>query len=470
MSQELTFGVIVGNRGVFPSHLILDGREKMLNVLHSNGIKSVALDTEHTKNGGVSTLDEAIACSDLFKKHRQEIDGILVTLPNFGDEKSVSDAIRYSGLNVPVLVHAFDDDKSKMTAANRRDSFCGKLSLCNNLNQYGIPFSLTKFHTIDPSDEAFAEDLNNFSMVCRVFKGLRNIRVGVLGARPTNFNTVRFSEKLLERHSITVDTLDLSEAFGRTQVIKSDDPELNAKIEEIRSYAVIDNVPDEALIRMAKLGVVVDRWMVSNHLTLTAIQCWTAMEKYYGITPCTLMSILSDKLLPSACETDVMGVLSMYALTLASQQPSSILDWNNNYGTDRLKTVLFHCSNLPASFFEERPEIVYSEIFAGDVGQENAYGTMSGRIKPEPFTYCRLSSDELAGKISVYLGEGIFTNDELSTFGGYGVAEVPRLQELMRYICLNSFEHHVATNLAKVADPLEEVFTRYFNWNVYRHS
>jgi len=470
MKTNLTFGVIVGNRGFFPSHLIEKGRRAILKILEDRGIQAISLGLEDTKNGGVGTLDEAITCSNLFRAHRDEIDGILITLPNFGDEKAVADAIRLSELNVPILVHAFDDDMGNMTSLDRRDSFCGKLSLCNNLNQYGIPFSLTEYHTVDPLDESFCRDLERFSAVCRVVRGLRHVRVGALGARPTAFNTVRYSEKLLERCGITVDPLDLSEAFGLAARLKEDDPQLSAKVEEIRQYARVNGVPNGSLQRMARLAVVIDRWMESNHLAVTAIQCWTSMEQFYGITPCTLMSMMSNKLMPSACETDVTGVLSMYALTLASGSPSALLDWNNNYGRERDKAVFFHCSNLPAGVFETTPAMGYSEIFADSVGQENAYGTLSGRIKTGPFTYCRISTNDLKGRIQVYLGEGKFTDDPITTFGGYGVGEVPRLQQLMKYICRNDFEHHVAASPSLVADVVEEALVRYLKWDVYRHD
>lgn len=470
MNKAMTFGVILGNRGFFPDHLILKGREIILNIFERQGYKAIILGLDDTKNSSVTTIQDAALCAKLFRAHRDEIDGILVTLPNFGEEKIISDAIRLSELNVPVLVHAFDDDMTLMTNHDRRDSFCGKLSLCNNLNQYGIPFSLTELHTVDPEDESFLKDLKSFAAVCRVVKGLRYVRVGALGARPTNFNTVRYSEKLLERSGIAVDTLDLSEAIGRATRLKDDDPALLRKVDEIKRYASVGGVPSLSLQRMARMGTVIDQWMETNQLSVTALQCWTAMEQYYGITPCTLMSMMSNKLVPSACETDVTGVLSMYALSLAAEEPSALLDWNNNYGKDRNKAIFFHCSNLPATFFETKPAMGYSEIFANDVGQENAYGTLSGRIKSGPFTYCRLSTNDIDGVIQAYIGEGEFTKDPIKTFGGYGVAQIPRLQELMQFICRNSFEHHVAANISLVADPVEEAFTRYLKWTVYRHK
>ncbi len=468
MNNNITLGVIIGNRGFFPSHLIKAGRKVILEVLEQEGIQAILLSPEETINGGVSNLEEADRCVKLFRSHRDEIDGILVTLPNFGEEKIVADCIRLSELNVPVLVHAFDDDMQKMTNLDRRDSFCGKLSVCNNFNQYGIPFTLTELHTIDPLDESFRQDLSRFAAVCRVVRGFKHVRVGALGARPTAFNTVRYSEKLLERYGISVDTMDLSEAFGQAARIKEDDKDLQAKVEEIRQYARVDNVATEPLLRMARLAVVIDRWMITNHLSVTAIQCWTSMEQNFGITPCTLMSMMSDKLIPSACETDVTGALSMYALTLASQTPSALLDWNNNYGKQREKAVFFHCSNLPAAFFEKKPVLGYSEIFAGSVGKENAYGTLSGLIKEMPFTYCRISTDDLAGDIKAYVGEGKFLNDPIMTFGGFGVGEISGLQNLMKLICRKNFEHHVAATPGLNADAVQEAFERYLRWEVYK--
>jgi L-fucose isomerase-like protein len=464
-----TLGVVVGNRGFFPGHLVESGRETILRVLGEEGINAVALGTQDTKYGGVETLADAVVCGELLKAHADELDGILITLPNFGDEKAVPNSIRFSGLNLPVLVHAFNDDQDKMTSANRRDSFCGKLSLCNSLTQYGIPFTLTRQHTVDPTTTSFRQDLRQFVSTCRVVKGLKHARVGAIGARPAAFNTVRYSEKLLERNGISVETLDLSEVFGRVNRLEDGDPAVIAKRSEIKVYAKTQGVPDIALDKMAKLGVVVDRFIADNRLQMTAVQCWTSMEEFFGVTPCTIMSMLSNKLVPSACETDVAGVVGMYALALASGQPSALLDWNNNFGDDPNKAVVFHCSNLPQQIFTDIPVMTFSDIFGATVGQKNAYGTIAGRIKPSPFTFCRVSTDDYAGKIKAYVGEGEFTPDPMITFGGYGVAKVPNLQELLQHICNNGFEHHVAVTSAVVGDAVYEAMNKYLGWDTYRH-
>ncbi|MCJ7778479.1 MAG: hypothetical protein MUP16_09215, partial [Sedimentisphaerales bacterium] len=128
--QKTTFGVIVGNRGFFPDHLAKTGRTELLDVLKKNGVNSVALSMNDTKYGAVETFEDAKKCAALFAKNADSIDGIIVALPNFGDEKGVAESIKRSGLDVPVLIHAEPDTSGKMSIADRRDSFCGKISVC----------------------------------------------------------------------------------------------------------------------------------------------------------------------------------------------------------------------------------------------------------------------------------------------------------------------------------------------------
>jgi len=468
--MKTTLGLIVGNRGFFPSHLCESGRAEMLRVLAEEGLGVVALGPEETPYGSIESLNDAQKCADLFKKHREEIDGVLVTLPNFGDERAVANTLRLSGLDVPVLVHAFPDEIDKMTIADRRDSFCGKLSACNNLSQYGIPYSLTTLHTVAPTSASFRRDLQRFAATCRIARGLRSARIGIIGARPAAFNTVRFSEKLLEFSGISVETLDLSEVFGRIALLGDQDPRVKDKRDQLAGYVASQGVPVAALLKMARLGVVIDEWIAANRLVATAVQCWTSMEEFFGVVPCAIMSMLSNSLLPSACETDAGGLLGMYALQLASGRPSALADWNNNYGEDPDKCVLFHCSNWPKDLFVPNARMDYQAIIAGTVGQENTYGTVTGRARVTPFTYCRVSTDDLRGEMTSYLGQGELTNDPVSTFGGVAVAHIPELQALLRYICEMGFEHHVAINPSQVGAAVADAFDTYLGWEVYDHD
>ncbi len=467
--NETTLAVIVGNRDFFPDKLVTEARADILPLLEAENIEPIILDEQATKLGGVETWEDAQKCAALFRAHRDDIDGILVVLPNFGDEKGVADTIKLSGLNVPILVQAYPDDVDQFTVERRRDAFCGKISACNNLRQYGYPFSLTKLHTVYPSTDDFKADLRKFVGVCRVVKGLKNARLGAVGARPGAFNTVRFSEKLLQAYGITVTTVDFSEIFGQANKLAEEDAPVKEFLDSIRAYINTEGVPASSLVKMAKLGVAIDDWMQANDLNATAVQCWTSIQENYGINACTLMSMMSNKLLPSACEVDITGVASMYALQLASGTPSALVDWNNNYADEPNQCVLFHCGNWAKSFFPEA-KMAYADVLATTLGQERTYGSVAGRVPPGPVTFARITTDDINGKIRTYLAEGTFTDDELDTFGSRAVVEVAGLQELLQYVCKNGYEHHVAMNASHVADVLAEAFGTYLGWEVYQHS
>ncbi len=467
--QKNTFGVIVGNRGFFPDILAKEGRKVILDVLKKNGYNSVILSMKDTKFGAVETFEDAKKCAALFAKNAQKIDGVIVTLPNFGDEKGAAETIKRSGLNVPILIHAEPDMPGRMSIADRRDSFCGKISVCNNLRQAAIPYTLTQSHTVKVTSPQFKKDLDDFASVCRIVKGLKNVRFGAIGARTGAFNTVRYSEKILELSGISVETIDLSEILGKVALLSDKDRGVKKKLDDIKKYTPTKSIPADKLLKMAKFGYVVDRWVKENELDGTAIQCWTSLQEFFGIVPCTLMSMMSESLIPSACEVDITGLLGMYILQLAGGTPSAILDWNNNYGNDPDKCVLFHCSNLPKSFFKSS-KMNYQEIIAGSIGKDKTYGTVVGRIAAGKATFCRVTTDDATGLISTYVGEGEFTNDKLDTFGGYGVMKIANLQLLMQYVCAMGFEHHVAVSRVEKADAITEALDNYMAWEVYRHE
>lgn len=467
--NKSTLGVIIGNRDFFPDKLVAEARIEIIELFKKLNITAVMLSDADSKLGGVETFAEAQKCANLFKQHADAIDGILVVLPNFGDEKGVAETIKWSGLNVPVLIQAYPDDLGKLDVVNRRDAWCGKISVCNNLYQFGIKYSLTTKHVVRPTDESFIKDLKEFVAVCRVVKGMRKVRIGAVGARPGAFNTVRYSEKILQRNGISVTTVDLSEILGNANKLTADDKSVKEKLEKIHAYANTGLTPNDRLVQIAKLDVVLADFMAANSLDATAIQCWTSLQQNYGCNVCTSMSMMSENMLPSACEVDVTGTLSMYAMQLASGSPSALVDWNNNYADDDTKCVLFHCGNWAKSFL---PDITISTapILGTSVGTENTYGALDGRTPAMPLTYGRISTDDCKGNIKVYIGEGELTNDALNTFGNRAVAQIGNLQGLMQYVCRNGFEHHVVMNASKTAGILKESFENYLGWETYLHN
>lgn len=350
--KKLCFGVIIGTRAYFNSALAKDVRKQLLKTIEEQGYDYVILPEDATPTGSssIETREDGIKCAELFRQNRDKIDGIIVSLPNFGFEIGIINAISIADLNVPVLVQACDDENDKVDLDSRRDAFCGKISVCNNLYQYGIPFTDTTLHTYSIYSDLLAKDINRFAAVCRVVNGLRHARIGAIGTRPAGFQTVRASEKILQATGITVVPVDLSEILGAARKIEDTDAELVQKIEEIKKYARVPQQYSEKLMLQAKFGVAVERWMNANAIDAVAIQCWDSLEQNYGCAACVTMSMLGEKLIPAACEVDIAGAVSMYALTLASQHQSALLDWNNNFAEDRNKCVCTHCGNFPKSF------------------------------------------------------------------------------------------------------------------------
>jgi L-fucose isomerase-like protein len=465
-----TLGLIVGNRDVFPAELAKQGREEMIALLKKEDVDLVLLQPTDTPDGVVMTWKDASICARLFRDNASKIDGIFITLPNFGDERAVADSVKLSGLSVPVFIHAWPDKVGELSIAQRRDSFCGKLSVCNNLKQYGIPYSIGKMHVVSPFTEEFRKELRWFLDVCRVVRGLRGARIGSIGERTTPFKTVRYSEKLLEASGISVESKSLVETVAEINKLPDADPQVEAKLAKLTAYLPsVQGVPGKALKTTAKLGVVLERWMQDYDISSYAIQCWSAMQDALKIFPCSIMSMMSDEHFPSACEVDVMGAVAMYALQLAGGGASALFDWNNNYGEDPDKLVLFHCSNTAVSFMKEAKTGLNAMAVKSNP-HDSCFCTLHGSLRPGPVAWARFSTDDAKGRIVGAIGDGEITDDTLTTFGTTGVMKMPNLQKFMYFLAANGFEHHVAVNYSPRTDALYEALSKYMGWKIYHHN
>ena len=470
--ERRCFGIIIGTRAYFNSELAKDVRKQLLRTLADEGYDYVILPEDATPTGSssIETREDGLKCAELFRQNRDRIDGIIVSLPNFGFEIGIINAISVADLNVPILVQACDDENDKVDLDSRRDAFCGKISVCNNLYQYGIPFTDTTLHTYSIYSELLAKDINKFAGICRVVNGLRHARVGAIGARPAGFQTVRASEKLLQKSGITVVPVDLSEILGAARKIEDTDVELLKKLEEIKCYAVVPKEYNDKLVLQAKFGVAVERWIEANQIDAVAVQCWDSLEQNYGCAACVTMSMLGEKLLPAACEVDIAGAVSMYALTLAAQGQSALLDWNNNFAEDRNKCVCTHCGNFPKSFVRNDLKLGTLGVLGRTLGKVNTFGAVYGKVTKGDFTFFRISTDDTKGVIKAYLGTGEITDDPYGMDGCIAVTKVDNLQILMKHICKNGFEHHVAMVRNDVKDILNEAIEGYLGWNLYVHE
>jgi L-fucose isomerase-like protein len=464
MMKKTTFALFFGNRGLFPASLISGAREEMRCELNALGHDMLMLDESASRYGAVETPQEGVVYANFLRENRGKFGGVILCLPNFGDENGAVTALQDAG--VPIWIQAYPDDYDQMGPATRRDSFCGKLSIMDVFRQYGVKFTALKPHTVRPGSEKFRDNVDEFDRVCQVYKGVKGMVVGAIGARTTPFKTVRIDEVALQRHGVTVETFDMSDVFHRMRSVKPAEASYADKAHQLSEMATWDGVPERAYDNIVRLGVTLDQLIVEAGLDAVAIRCWTEIQTQMGISPCVAMGSLNDLGLAAACEVDLGNAVAMKALHLASYQPVGLLDWNNNYYDEDDKCILFHCGPMPAGLMEGKGRVTDHAILMNTVGEGNGYGCNVGRIKPMDFTFSSLMTDE--GKIKMYLGEGRFTDDPIPAnfFGVAGVAEIPKLQDVLLHIGMKGHRHHVSVTPGHLRRPLTEALGHYLEFEV----
>jgi L-fucose isomerase-like protein len=459
-----TFALFIGNRGFFPASLLEGARREMAEVLNSLGHEVLMLDAGATRYGAVETVREGQVYANFLRQNAGKFDGVVLCLPNFGDETGAVAALKEAG--VPILIQAYPDELEKMAPEQRRDGFCGKFSIMDVFCQYGLPFTVLKPHTVHPRNPRFAANLDYFDRLCRVVKGMKSMVVGAIGARTTAFKTVRIDELALQRHGISMETLDLSGVFARMSALRATDERLVAKSERLKQYTSWTGVPEAAFQTLARLGVVLDNLVEELGLQALAIRCWVEMQEQLHISPCVLLSEMNDRGVVAACEVDVGNAVAMYALSRASGNVAACLDWNNNYGEEDDKCILFHCGPVPQSMMASQGQVTDHFILANAVGLGCGYGCNTGRIAPTPFTFASLLTEE--GKLKFYLGHGRFTADPIpeNFFGCAGVAQIAHLQDALLTIGSLGHRHHTSVTPGHVAGPVREAFVKYLGYEV----
>ncbi len=464
--QKARIGFVPANRGFFSSELAAKRRSETIAAMERLGIDVVVPGEDQTEVGCVQSLAEADVCAELFRKNN--VQGIVIGAVNFGEEQSAAWAVRKAALDVPVMIFGCEEEKVLTMDSRRSDAFCGLLSIGDVLRQIGTKYTVARRPICSPSDESFTADMDWFVRVCRVVTGVRNARYGQIGTRPDAFWTCRYNEKQLQRLGATAVVLDLSEAIAGANALSDDDAEVQKIVESIRQYADCSSITPESVVRSARFELFLRRWKEENGIDALGIQCWTSIQANYGVCACTTMSRLGDEGVPSACEADIMGTLSMHAAMLASGEPAGLADWNNLHNEDDELCNIWHCGVFPASFAKAKPKLGVQEIIAasGAAKYEDSQATVEFVAKPAPITLFRVTQDPECGW-HAFVAHGAFEDNPAVTFGGYGWCRIPNLQRLYRDILLRQFPHHVAITHTHVGNALWEAFGNYLGMNVY---
>ena len=459
----MKFALYFGNRGFMPGELITSARADMIKAVTDAGYEYIAMDENLTRYGAIETRDEGRMYHDWLKSHEGEYDGVILCMPIFIDENGAIAALQDAG--VPVLMQAYPDEIGKMDFQHRRDAYCGKFSVTDVFYQYKLPFTVMKPHVVHPLSKAFRQNLDDFAAICRVVKGMKRFNLGCIGARTTAFKTVRFDEVTLQRYGINVESFDLSELVFKVQKKQDDDAAVLAKVQRLENYANFTNVPKDKKLMLAKISVVIDEYIEEYHLDAVTLRCWNEMETILRVCPCVLISELNDRGIVCSCEIDLTSAITMRAMQLASGKPTACLDWNNNYGDDENKVILFHCGPVAQSLMTGKGTVTAHKMFEkGDKG--SGWGTNEGRIAPMDITFSNGFTED--GKLKVYVSEAKFTDDEIecSFFGCGGVAEIPDLQNKLLRLVKGGFKHHTTVGVGRMKYVLEEAFKTYLGYEV----
>ncbi len=461
--KKQTFALYFGNRGFMPAELIESAREDMVKAVTDAGFNYLIMDENATRYGAVETRAEGRIYAEWLESHRGEYDGVILCMPIFVDENGAVTALQDAG--VPILMQAYPDEIGKMDFARRRDAFCGKFSVTDVFSQYKIPFTVMKPHVVHPLSPEFAENLRDFAAVCRVVNGMRRFNLGCIGARTTAFKTVRFDEVTMQRHGINVESFDLSELIERVRAKADDEAAVISKKAALIKYADFSAVPEEKKNILAKISVVIDEYIEEYRLDAVALRCWNEMETYLRVCPCVLVSELNDRGITCSCEIDMCSAVTMRALSLAAEGPAACLDWNNNYGIDPDKVILFHCGSTAQSLMAARGTVTSHKMF-DKTDKGSGWGTNEGRIAAFPMTYSNCKTED--GKITVYFSEGEFTGDDIEKdyFGCAGVAHINGLQDKLIRLARGGFKHHTTVANGHMKAVLEEALGTYLGYDV----
>ena len=458
----MKLALLVANRGFFPSSVIEAAYDEMRQAAAKAGVELLEIEKEKVKYGAVETTQEGMIYHDFLEEHHGEYNGVIICLPNFGDENGIKAALR--DVNVPVLLQAYPDEIGKMDFANRRDAFCGKLGLCAVFKQMGFKFTSGKPFVMHPLSDAFAKELKEFVSICNIVKRMRYMRLGVFGARTTAFKSVRFDEGAMEARGCDVETFDLTMVMEKYEEIDPESAEVQFFKDKLLEVGDFSDAADYALGNLARFGETLKAFIDELKLDAITVRCWSELQHMLHIAPCSLLGIFNMLGVPATCETDGSNAVSQMALHCASGMSTACLDINNNYGDEENKAILFHCGPVPVDMMVKKGHIEEHLMFTKTQGENCSWGLNVGRIKPGPVTFsgCRTEN----GEVRYYVEKGVITEDAIEDafFGTPGVIEVENLQDKLFSMQEEGFRHHTIITPGDHVREVEEALSKYLGY------
>jgi len=403
-----------------------------------------------TKMGLVADDEDAEKIIGLFKERK--INGLLLVTLTFGDELAGA-RIAEEFRRYPIMILATKEPPVLPGGFRRSDSFCGTLSLASALRRRKIPFLFGGI--VFPEDEEFVKSMDTFIRVISIYRKFIGARIGLIGPRPERFETVTFNEvAMAKKFKQRVVHITLLEVIRKASKLSDNDPRVEAIVKEVSKYADLSKISREALLKIAKLEVVLRKIVSEKKLSGLGFRCWTDIQRYYGISPCHVLGRLTQSGIMSSCEVDIYGALSMMIQYMASLEstPPFFIDWTIRHPSKPNVFLAWHCGNMPPTLCSGRCSLLYHSIMYRDVGIENAQGTFEGRLKPGVVTIVRLV--EYNGEFKLFVTKGKALEEEGPFRGSWVWVEVKDLNKIYRTLIEEGFVHHASMIYGDYVEPI----------------
>lgn len=394
-------------------------------------------------HGSVVNLDQAEAMAEYFAS--QKIDGLIIAALDFGDERSAAKVA--ARLRVPVLLYATKEPPASADASLARlsDSYCGNLALAAALVRRKIAFHFAGLFF--PAEAALRQEVERFIGAVAVVKGLRGARIGQVGVRPPPFESVAYDELAMARkfdqNVIWTSSADIDEA---ARALADDSPEVQAVLRDLRNSVGQVTVGEDYLLKAAKMELALGAFWDRSRLSAMAVQCWPQKS---GIARCAVMGRLTQRAMFAACETDVLGALSMLISHRASlgRTVPHLIDWTIQHREDPNRLLAWHCGNAPPCLARDRRETALRtrSNMTGTQAVQKADGNtglFQFQLKAGPVTLCRLAEYDGQWKMLIAAGR-IVPSDEVLA-GTWSWVEVRDHARLYRTLVEEGFIHHAS--------------------------
>jgi len=399
-----------------------------------------------TPHGAVNTLDQAEAVAEYFRG--QKVDGLIICPMDFGDERSAAKIAEK--LSVPVLLYATKEPPQVEDASLARasDSYCGTLGISSALYRRKIPFHFAGLFF--PDEPEFAREVSHFVRAVAVVAGLRGARIGQVGVRPTQFETVAYDEAaLIGKFGQNVIHANLSDITDAAKGLADDDTQVEAVLADIRRTVPTITIGQDYLISAAKMEVALANFWTSQRLAAMAVQCWPSAGRLMGISMCALYGRLTGRAMFTACETDVLGALAMltsYRAGLGQTLPHFI-DWTIQHREEPNRLLAWHCGNAPTCLARSPDEVALRSRrdMKGELPVQEGDGSAGlyqFQIKPGMVTLCRLAEYDNEWKMLITTGDIVPTDETLA--GTWSWVEVSDHAKLYRTLVEEGFIHHAS--------------------------